>query len=254
MKKILLGALSLIAAGNLIAQIEIRQDGIGPDLAGTTVTVNLNSSMIFPFEANYIVTNNTGTDKTLRITRVIVSEPTGWDDDLCWPPNCYLATPNPYTTPITDAPICLDGTSEAIIFAGTPQQDTVEADLHPKVSPDVSTNGTALYMYYIIDEGGNYIDSLGLEFNFTLGVNEIEEEVSVQIAPNPATNYISVLTKGISKGSIKLVDVLGNVVYKDVISGTTKKIDVSEFGNGVYFVIIESPGEKTINRKLIVRH
>jgi hypothetical protein len=52
---------------------------------------------------------------------------------------------------------------------------------------------------------------------------------------------------------MRIVDVLGNVVSKETITGT-KKIDLSNFRNGVYFITIETSNGKTINRKLIVKH
>jgi hypothetical protein len=54
-------------------------------------------------------------------------------------------------------------------------------------------------------------------------------------------------------GTIRIVDVLGNVVTKESITGT-KKIDLSNYRNGVYFITIETSNGKTINRKLIVKH
>ena len=51
-----------------------------------------------------------------------------------------------------------------------------------------------------------------------------------------------------------IVDALGNVVYNEQIANGTKSIDVSNFKNGVYFVIIDPSDAKPVNRKLIIRH
>ena len=53
--------------------------------------------------------------------------------------------------------------------------------------------------------------------------------------------------------SIKIIDVLGNNVYSETLSGN-KKIDVSDFKNGIYFVTLESSDTRISNRKLIIRH
>ena len=50
------------------------------------------------------------------------------------------------------------------------------------------------------------------------------------------------------------VDVLGNVVLNETSFNQTKKIDVSNFRNGIYFVKVESEGSKAITRKVVVRH
>jgi hypothetical protein len=50
-----------------------------------------------------------------------------------------------------------------------------------------------------------------------------------------------------------MVDILGNVVYKDAIVNS-KSIATSNFKTGVYFVTIDAPGSKSISRKVIIRH
>lgn len=250
MKKIILGIVGLITVSSLTAQVTIQIDGTGADVAGTTVTVNCDPSTIFPIEKNFIVTNNTGSDQQWRITRVKQSVPAGWTDQLCWPPNCYPTSGDVYITPNSGgnpAPTVLNGTHMTA--------NSEEADIHPKVTPDQSSASTGLYMYYITDLSGNYIDSVALEINFTLGVEEDEiEPLTVEVAPNPATEYVTIQTKGTSKTSVKMVDVLGNIVYKETLTSSSKKIDVSTFRNGVYFVIVESEDNQVINRKVIVRH
>jgi hypothetical protein len=50
------------------------------------------------------------------------------------------------------------------------------------------------------------------------------------------------------------MDVLGNIIYRDIITNGSKLIDVSDFKNGVYFVVIDPVGMKPTNRKLIIKH
>ncbi len=51
-----------------------------------------------------------------------------------------------------------------------------------------------------------------------------------------------------------MTDVLGNVVLREVIVGTVKKINVTKFRNGVYFITVKASGAKSVTRKVIVRH
>jgi hypothetical protein len=53
--------------------------------------------------------------------------------------------------------------------------------------------------------------------------------------------------------SLKMVDVLGNIVYRDVMSNS-KTIVTSNFKTGVYFVTLEQTGIKPVSRKIIIRH
>jgi hypothetical protein len=50
-----------------------------------------------------------------------------------------------------------------------------------------------------------------------------------------------------------MMDALGNVIMKEVIHGS-KKLNVGDFNNGVYFLVFEASSGKTITKKLVVRH
>ena len=52
---------------------------------------------------------------------------------------------------------------------------------------------------------------------------------------------------------IKITDVLGNVILKEVIA-SSKKLDVTELKSGVYFIVFEGNGVKSFSRKVIIRH
>ena len=204
--------------------------------------------MSAPFSEHLIVTNSTGSDEQWRITRVKQSVPAGWNDQVCWPPQCYPTSGDTYITPNTA------GNPAPIIVNGTDQTTNSElAELKPQVSPDQSANGVATYMYYITDLAGNYVDSVGLRFNFTLDVQEAPS-LSVNVAPNPADNYIKIKATGSNEATVKIVDVLGNVVMKETFIESSKTVDVTDFKNGIYFIRVEAPGAQTINRKVIVRH
>ena len=77
--------------------------------------------------------------------------------------------------------------------------------------------------------------------------------ISFSAVPNPASDYVLISTNGIDNATIKIIDILGNTIYLENIS-TTKKIDVSDYKNGIYFVSIESSDSKIVNRRLIVKH
>ena len=73
------------------------------------------------------------------------------------------------------------------------------------------------------------------------------------IGPNPATDYIQITMNGVESANLKIMDALGTTISKEAIT-SKKKINVSDLRNGVYFVVIEIPGSKTITRKVIIRH
>jgi hypothetical protein len=262
MKKVVL-SLIIAAAGafTLKAQngIEIYYNGSGADISGGTHEAYLfaSSSDVVPTDANtvvyepkFTVTNNTGENQQWRITRKQIYMPSTWgEDQLCWPPLCYNTSGTVYMTPHTvnnPAPIVVDGTDQT--------QNSELAELKPRIFIDINTASYAHFRYYITKAGDNiYMDSVDITVNFSLGLNSIKSTPEMSISPNPATDYAMINVTGIDGATMKIVDVLGNVIAKEAISGT-KKLDLNNFRNGVYFVMIEAPGIKTMNRKLIVKH
>lgn len=253
MKKLLLGALSIFAlAANVSAQdgIEIHIDGAGAgaDVSGTVVQRTITDAG--NLEVKFYVTNNTGSDEQWRITRVIQTQPpSNWFDQVCWPPQCYLTQgAQSYVTPSTQgnpAPTITNGSALT-----TNSQDAI---LKPIVVHG-SVGGNAKYMYYITDNAGNFVDSVGLEISSTLGINDPVASLSVNVSPNPASNAINVSTEGANNATVKIVDVLGNVVLSERAISSYETIDVSKFKNSIYFVMVEAEGIKPVIRRVIVRH
>jgi hypothetical protein len=91
-----------------------------------------------------------------------------------------------------------------------------------------------------------------VKFN-SAAVKPIKEDISVSIVPNPATDYIQISMTGIENASLKVVDVFGSTIMKENI-GSSKKINVSDFNNGIYFLVFDVPGKKSFTRKVIIRH
>lgn len=258
MKKIVLLACAF-ASYTASAQISIQMDGSGPDISGTTVDIVIDPFVVNPqgdyfWSEHFIVTNNTGSDGLWTVTRKKTNVPSTWNDQICWPPNCFpTGSGLLYTTPHdpdngSPAPTVLDGTSTAQQF-GT----DYEADLKPQITPDFTTSGGAVYTYYITDAvSGVYLDSITLNFTYPLAVNDVKTP-ELSIAPNPASTSVKVTLDGTESATVRVVDVLGNVVYSEEVTGS-KNIDVSSFKNGVYFVSINGTGRKAITKKLVVRH
>lgn len=227
----------------LYGQVEMYVNGGVTDLAGTTVQVNPTGPGTIVTDIHII--NNTGVSKNWVITRVRINEEPTWTDYLCWGHDtdpfggtCYSASSMNTTSWTTPAGVgVLDGEG------GILQSD---------ITPDELQDGTVTYRYYV-GEGASYDDSIDVEVSFTLNTTKLTA-ASMSIAPNPASHTVTLYTGGVEGASVKIVDVLGNVVYKEAFVGTTKKIDVTRFRNGVYFVMIEAPGLKAVNRKLVVRH
>ncbi|HRO76461.1 MAG TPA: T9SS type A sorting domain-containing protein [Crocinitomicaceae bacterium] len=80
------------------------------------------------------------------------------------------------------------------------------------------------------------------------------KNVSVASFPNPVVNSLTINVTGSNDNTVKIVDILGKIMYLEKI-GTTKKIDLSDLNNGVYILTITSSNGTTLqNKKIIVKH
>ncbi len=68
---------------------------------------------------------------------------------------------------------------------------------------------------------------------------EIHNDLSIDIFPNPTSG--SIVISGISsKAEVEILDESGRCLYKGVLNSPRKKLDISKYRNGVYFVRVKS--------------
>ena len=98
------------------------------------------------------------------------------------------------------------------------------------------------------------LDSVDLIVDYLAAIKPtVKEELSITVAPNPSTEYVNIQFSGTEQLNLKMVDALGNVITREVLTGN-RKLNVGDLNSGVYFLIFEAPGSKSITRKLVVRH
>lgn len=250
MKKILLPLFFIFATISFAQDgIIITLEGQTTDISGQTHTMTAPSNAAF--DVAFHIENQTGETHQWVVTRYRVNVPNGWADGLCWGHGtdqlggiCYTSTQmntNPWTT----------SSNPNFLFNVLNGE---YGKMKPGINPDDFVSGQAHYRYYISDAGvAAYSDSVDLVVDFTAAVKPIKEELTVSIVPNPASDYINITVNGIDNASLKIVDMVGNVVYRDMIS-STKAIVTSNFKTGVYFVTIDAPGSKSLSRKILIRH
>ena len=239
-----LGGITAVAQDGIVITFE----GQTTDISGGTHTMTAPNNQVF--DVPFHVENNTGQSRQWIVTRYKINVPNGWADGLCWGHGtdifggtCFSSTQmnsNPWSTPA----------SQSVVFT---INDGEYGKLKPQINPDDVTSGQAHYRYYISEQGTGYSDSVDLIVDFTASIKPVKEDVTISIVPNPASDYISITATGMDNASLKMVDVLGNVVYRDVMSNS-KTIVTSNFKTGVYFVTLEQQGIKPVSRKIIIRH
>ena len=242
MKTTLLLALFGIISTFSFGQVTITIEGEA-HATGTTYTYASDTNTI---SINALVNNASAASMALTLTRVIDSPVSSWTDDLCWGSStnslegqCYfgIQATNPYTTPDVQT---VDPGDNGIMQA--------------KVNPKDPDFGCGDYKYYVVQDGTIILDSIMISVCKTVSVEELAPALSITVAPNPANSYFKVKTNDVEGATIKVVDVLGNVVLKETVMGSSKTINTESFRNGVYFVRVEAENQRPINRKVIVRH
>jgi hypothetical protein len=86
---------------------------------------------------------------------------------------------------------------------------------------------------------------------FLLLSNEDQKVSEVAISPNPATNFISIRTKGATSGSIKVYSMLGEKLMQQDFNSNQIKFDTSSLNSGIYIINIKAEG--TITTKKFVK-
>ena len=250
MMKSLFLILALSASVLAFAQdgIVIHVDGQTTDLSGATYNVVAPSNTSFDIPLD--VENHTGMPRAWRVTRLRIDAPAGWTDALCWGHatdpfggTCYSSgqmNTNPWTTP----------GSQAVLFT---INDGEYGKLKASVDPADGVYGTAHYRYYVSTNGTSYSDSIDVVVDYLASVKPIKEEATVIIYPNPSAESITIQLAGMDQSNLKMMDAVGNVILKESIHGS-KKMNVSDLSNGIYFLMFETSSGKTITKKLVVRH
>lgn len=250
MKALFLSLLCTLSVASLAQNnIVIHLDGQANDISGQTHTLVAPSSASFdiPFD----VINNTGSAAQWRITRKQLSVPTGWTDALCWGHStnpfggtCFSSgqmNTNPWTSP----------GSQSVLFT---INDGEYGKMKISIDPEDNTFGQAHYRFYITPNGLTMLDSVDLVVDYIAASKPIlKEELSITVAPNPSTEYVNIQFSGADQLHLKMVDALGNVITREVLT-SNRKINVSDLNSGVYFLVFEASGSKSITRKLVVRH
>ncbi len=89
-----------------------------------------------------------------------------------------------------------------------------------------------------------------------LGVGLAETKIVAQEAtvyPNPTNGVIAIRLTDVSEFNYTIVDVLGNVVTNNIVSGNYTSIDLSNNAKGVYFVTIETENNSVTKKVMLTK-
>ncbi len=97
----------------------------------------------------------------------------------------------------------------------------------------------------------------GFEYSFSttfpVSSEDLEFLTSIELFPNPASDFVSVKGENLSEATIYLVNSMGQKVAKNIVplNSNIVKLDVSDIGTGIFYVVIEKE-ELMTTRKLVI--
>ena len=113
---------------------------------------------------------------------------------------------------------------------------------------DLSTIPQSTPFVDVLSLGGIYFMEIEVSWeDLAAGIQKIQNELSLVIAPNPSNgNFrIKLSDQSLNEFKITIVDIAGRVVYSDLINSNESLIDISTQDAGAYFVYVEAGGSTT---------
>jgi Secretion system C-terminal sorting domain len=221
------------------AQFELKRESTGQIVNGSIIYESVLSTNFITsnIKVKYLGT----TQQDIYVSRKIITTPSStWAEQICWG-SCHNISS---LDPIFNLPLP---------YSMVPNSPLAANVIYIKVTPDPISGAPAHYRYYIGTFQNPHMDSVDLVLTTSLGAKEIKKDIRISVAPNPANENVVIHVNNFETGTLKIVDMLGNVLLKEGFSGS-KSVNVEDFRDGVYFIIISGEGMNTINRKLVVRH
>ncbi|MCX7908834.1 MAG: T9SS type A sorting domain-containing protein [Ignavibacteria bacterium] len=160
--------------------------------------------------------------------------------------------------------------TEAVISKIPKENLSIEVDRIVLQSPTGIINARGIEFdprdknFWITDYAGNIYKLAGFDLILSISENQKHRNLlnsnELIINPNPAKEYITVSFKSSSTSkaySLRIIDVLGNVVIEEEILGSTYyslPIDISNITSGIYFaVLVSNGGEQFVNQFCVMK-
>lgn len=99
----------------------------------------------------------------------------------------------------------------------------------------------------VITQGGCTDTSACYSF-LTTGTAMNNNEPLISVWPNPATASVTVGTGNLTDGYIQLSDITGRIIFTQSIQQAFTTIDLSAYERGIFFIIIETPDFRKVNK------
>lgn len=105
--------------------------------------------------------------------------------------------------------------------------------------------------FNLYDVPGSPCDSLGIDG--TTALQSLDEEVSIQVFPNPTSDVINIDWNSIYPGKWYLTDILGRNLKDGIVKDRlTTQIDMHNFPSGLYYVLLYMNDDLVETHKVVL--
>ncbi|MAO32770.1 MAG: hypothetical protein CL824_04610 [Crocinitomicaceae bacterium] len=203
------------------------------------------------FYLNIEAHNISATDTfLLYVTCVELNTLNGWADGFCWAASNDPINGQCYSSGQIDSSFW---TSPHSMLIDTNEYGALKLDLYP----DTNFFGQSHYRYLfgVMQNGSlNQIDSIDILIDYFASTSDFENSSSsISIFPNPANNYISIISDLNDPYRLDFFDVMGNKINSSTINSSSI-IDLTTYKNGAYFVKAYCSDGTIITKKLLIKH
>lgn len=226
-------------------------------LEGQTDVLNglIHTENFYPTSSNYsneilmvhfVVSNQSGVDQQCTITQKRIDRPANWSESIVWNMH-FIPNSDLYETPNT-----LGNPTFTIINGSDMTTDGNQAILGVILIMSESPTNHALYRYYITNAQTNeYIDSVDLEINAVLGMEELTEH-NIIISPNPSQGKFHLNLDNTTIETIKIYNQEGKRIAQPIIDSLST-IDLNYLDEGLYLALIFLKDGSVIRKQLIIQ-
>jgi Flp pilus assembly pilin Flp len=116
------------------------------------------------------------------------------------------------------------------------------------ISVSISSDGSVVAIGAPANNGTNGSSSghVRVYTNPSIGINELDKTILVDVYPNPTTGKITIECEKMQR--VEVLDITGKQVYALDLSSDMLDIDISDFSKGVYFLSVRSKDGVAVQR------
>lgn len=116
-------------------------------------------------------------------------------------------------------------------------------------------------LYTIFTASNNAVWIAGIEnglseiTNITTATNDLSDQISLDISPNPANDFFQIKMEGeIEKLEMSLMTIDGKVLLqKTILKGLQQSINIESLHSGIYFIKLQDENGSMLTQKLVIK-